>query len=65
MRRRLTAPPNGAQAESIRCFGRRLAERYGSRLLLRRGDALCELRALLHQTGAVALYFNRRYAANS
>jgi deoxyribodipyrimidine photo-lyase len=33
----------------------------GSRLLLRRGDSLATLRALVAETGAAAVYWNRRY----
>ena len=33
-----------------------------SRLILRQGDSLAELRALLEETGADAVYWNRRYA---
>ncbi len=33
----------------------------GSRLIIRRGPALASLRALLDETGATAVYWNRRY----
>ncbi len=33
----------------------------GSRLILRQGDSLAQLRQLLSETGAVAVYWNRRY----
>ena len=35
--------------------------KIGSRLILRCGDSLTELRALIHKTGATALHFSRRY----
>jgi len=36
-------------------------QRRGSRLILRQGDSLTLLRELLHETGATAVYWNRRY----
>ncbi|MGB0579482.1 MAG: cryptochrome/photolyase family protein [Limisphaerales bacterium] len=33
----------------------------GSRLIVRRGDSLTELRSLVKETGATAVYWNRRY----
>ncbi len=35
--------------------------RKGSRLIIRAGDALTELRSIVQETGATAVYWNRRY----
>lgn len=36
-------------------------EKHGSRLIIRQGDSLAQLRQLLHETGASAVYWNRLY----
>jgi deoxyribodipyrimidine photo-lyase len=38
-------------------------EKLGGRLVLRRGDALSEINALVDEVGAGAVYWNRRYSA--
>jgi deoxyribodipyrimidine photo-lyase len=56
--------PGGASRwwlhRSLRALHEDLASR-GSRLILRRGDALSALRALIAETGATAVFWNRRY----
>jgi deoxyribodipyrimidine photo-lyase len=54
------AAPKFRLGEGVRVFGAALAE-AGSRLILRRGDALAVLRELVVQTGAQAIYWNRLY----
>jgi deoxyribodipyrimidine photo-lyase len=46
--------------QSLRSLGADLT-RQGSRLVIRRGPALDTLRALVGETGATAIHFNRRY----
>lgn len=57
-------PPGAASRwwlhQSLAALDAELRE-LGSRLVLRRGPALETLRALLHETGATAVYWNRRY----
>ena len=57
-------PPGGAQRwwlhQSLDRIGHALSKR-GSRLILRRGESLEELKALLRETGADAVYWNRLY----
>ena len=57
--------PEGAASlwwldKSLRALDRSLAER-GSRLILRRGDSLIQLRALIQETGADAVFMNRLF----
>ncbi|MBN2506474.1 MAG: deoxyribodipyrimidine photo-lyase [Verrucomicrobia bacterium] len=58
------AAPGGASKfwlhQSLRHFDASLRKR-GSRLILRRGPALESLRALARETGATAVFWNRRY----
>lgn len=35
--------------------------RYGSRLIIRQGPSLDQLRSLIHETGATSVFWNRRY----
>ena len=57
-------PPGGATKwwlhQSLRVLDASLRE-CGSRLILRRGPALETLRALIQETGAGAVFWNRRY----
>ena len=57
-------PPGGASRwwlhQSLAALDTRLRE-VGSRLVLRRGPALTTLRALVEETGARAVFWNRRY----
>ena len=57
-------PPGGASKwwlhQSLAALDTRLRE-VGSRLVLRRGPALTTLRALVEETGARAVFWNRRY----
>jgi len=46
--------------QSLNSLQTRLGE-IGSRLVLRRGPSLQTLRALVRETGATALFWNRRY----
>ncbi|CAN5453039.1 deoxyribodipyrimidine photo-lyase [soil metagenome] len=60
--------PLGAAARwwlhcSLTALGEEL-ERHGARLLLRRGAAETELPRLVRETGAEAVFWNRRYAAS-
>ncbi len=56
--------PGGASKwwlqRSIEGLAASVAEK-GSRLILRQGDSIGELRRLIEQSGAVAVYWNRRY----
>ena len=56
--------PGGASCwwlhQSLRELDARLRER-GSRLVIRRGPALATLRMLAKETGATAVFWNRRY----
>ena len=54
--------PNQAhwRVESLRALGQRL-ERFGLDLVVRRGDLAEELREVVTETGADAVYWNRRY----
>ncbi|WP_296420487.1 cryptochrome/photolyase family protein [Pseudooctadecabacter sp.] len=54
------AAPKFRLGEGVRVFGQALAE-AGSRLILRRGAALDVLRALIEETGAEAVVWNRLY----
>lgn len=54
------AAPKWRLAESLRDLGQRLADR-GSRLILRRGDALTVLRDLVAETGARNVIWSRQY----
>jgi len=45
---------------SLRALAMQLKD-VGSRLILRRGESLAELLALIHETGASAVYLNRLY----
>jgi deoxyribodipyrimidine photo-lyase len=57
-------PPGGASRwwlhQSLKALAAGL-HRLGGRLILRRGPTLTALEALLHETGASAVYWNRRY----
>jgi deoxyribodipyrimidine photo-lyase len=57
-------PPGAASRwwlhQSLTALDRRLRQ-HGSRLLLRRGPALETLRAVVRETGAGAVFWNRRY----
>jgi deoxyribodipyrimidine photo-lyase len=57
-------PPGGASAwwlhQSLAALDRNLRE-AGSRLVIRRGPALEALTALAKETGAIAVFWNRRY----
>ncbi len=57
-------PPGGASKwwlhQSLAALDIRLRE-VGSRLVIRRGPALATLRALVEETGARAVFWNRRY----
>ena len=57
-------PPGGASKwwlhHSLEALSKRL-EKLGARLILRRGDALSELKSLVRETGASAVFWNRRY----
>ncbi|MEM7489177.1 MAG: deoxyribodipyrimidine photo-lyase [Pseudomonadota bacterium] len=57
------AAPKWRMGLSLEDFAGRLAE-IGSRLILRRGDALATLRALVAETGATSVVWNRLYVAN-
>ena len=46
--------------QSLAAFDKSLRE-IGSRLVIRRGPALASLRALAKETGATAVFWNRRY----
>jgi deoxyribodipyrimidine photo-lyase len=48
--------------KSLRAFGDAIAKK-GGRLILRRGQAEAEIASLLRETGADAVYWNRRYGA--
>ena len=54
------AAPKFRLGEGVRIFADAL-ESIGSRLILRRGDALDVLTALVEETGAEAVYWNRLY----
>ncbi len=54
------AAPKWRLERSLADHGRRLAER-GSRLVLRRGEALATLRALIAETGATRVVWSRQY----
>jgi deoxyribodipyrimidine photo-lyase len=45
---------------SLEALGREISK-LGGHLVLRRGEALSELKALVHETDADAVYWNRRY----
>ena len=54
------AAPKFRLGEGVRVFGAAL-EAKGSRLILRRGDALATLREVVSQVGANAVFWNRLY----
>ncbi len=54
------AAPKWRLGLGVEAFGKALAE-AGSRLILRRGDALATLRTLIAETGAQAVHWNRLY----
>lgn len=56
----LGAAPKWRLGQGLECFGTSLKTR-GSRLILRRGDALTELRRLIGETGAQTVYWSRLY----
>lgn len=56
----LGAAPKWRLGLGLECFGAALREK-GSRLILRKGDALEVLRALIKETGASAVYWSRLY----
>lgn len=60
----LGAAPKFRLSEGVRVFARSL-EDVGGRLILRRGGALEALRALIEETGAKAVYWNRLYDPQS
>ncbi|KIT15963.1 Deoxyribodipyrimidine photo-lyase [Jannaschia aquimarina] len=57
------AAPRWRLGEGLRVFGEALQD-AGSRLILRRGEALEELRALIEETGADTVVWNRLYTAD-
>ena len=56
----LGAAPKWRLGQGLAVFGRAL-EAKGSRLILRRGEALEQLKSLVAETGAGALYWSRAY----
>ncbi len=56
----LGAAPKWRLGLGVEAFAQRLAE-IGARLILRRGDALAALRALIAETGASAVWWGRQY----
>ncbi|MEP3439905.1 MAG: deoxyribodipyrimidine photo-lyase [Sulfitobacter sp.] len=56
----LGAAPKFRLGLGLEHFGKTLEQR-GSRLILRRGDALTELRKLVEETGAEAVFWTRQY----
>ena len=54
------AAPKWRLGEAVRVFADRLQDR-GSRLILRRGDALPVLRQLIKETGATSVWWSRLY----
>lgn len=60
----LGAAPKWRLGQALRVFDATLRQQ-GSRLILRRGDALAQLRALAAETGATAVYWSRLYDPDS
>ena len=60
----LGAAPKWRLGEGLAVLGETLA-RKGSRLVLRRGQALPELRAMVAETGAKAVYWSRLYTPDT
>ena len=60
----LGAAPKWRLGLGLEAFATAL-ERVGSRLILRRGNALCVLQDLIAETGALAVYWSRAYDPDS
>ncbi|WP_224814687.1 deoxyribodipyrimidine photo-lyase [Hasllibacter sp. MH4015] len=58
------AAPKWRQGLGVEAFARTLEE-AGSKLILRRGDALAQLQALIEDTGAAEVHWNRLYDPDS